>query len=96
MELLSISQINAHLESLPDWNLEDNGKSVIKIFEFEDFSKAVNFINKITEIAEREKHHPELRLYDYNKLEIKFTTHSVNGLTKRDFELASEINKILT
>lgn len=94
MELLSISQVNENLGKLSDWNLEDNGKSIVKNFEFEDFKEAVNFINKVAEIAEQENHHPDIKLYDYNNLEIKQTTHSVDGLTKKDFDVAAEIDKI--
>ena len=47
MELLSISQINENLGKLSDWNLEDNGRIIIKNFKFEDFKEAVDFINKV-------------------------------------------------
>ena len=95
MGLLSISQINENLAKIPDWNLEDNGKSVMKIFEFKDFSQAVSFINRISEIAEREQHHPNLRLYNYNKLEVNLSTHSLNGLTEKDFTLAMKIEELI-
>ena len=93
MSLLSISQISKNLARIPDWSLEDNGKSIIKIFEFKDFGQAISFINRISEIAEQEKHHPNLRLYDYNKLEVKLSTHSLGGLTEKDFALALKIEE---
>lgn len=94
MTLLSISQINENLSRLSDWSLEDNGKSIVKNLEFQDFKEAVDFINKITEIAEAEGHHPDIKLYDYNNLEIKLTTHSADGLTKKDFDVALKIDKL--
>ena len=94
MTLLSISQINENLSRLSDWSLEDNGKSIVKNLEFQDFEEAVDFINKITEIAEAEGHHPDIKLYDYNNLEIKLTTHSADGLTKKDFDVALKIDKL--
>ncbi len=94
MELLSISLINANMEKLSDWSLEDNGKCIIKLFEFPDFRTAVEFINKIAQIAEQEEHHPEIKLYDSNKLEIKMFTISAGGLTEKDFKVAEEIDKI--
>ena len=93
MGLLSISQINEDLARIPDWGLEDNGKSIIKIFEFKDFGQAVSFINRISEIAEQEKHHPDLRLHDFNKLDVKLSTHSLGGLTEKDFALALKIEE---
>jgi len=94
MELLSISQVNQSMEKLSDWSLEDNGKSIVKIKEFKDFNEGVDFINKIREIAEQEQHHPDLRIYDYNKVEIKLSTHSVQGLTEKDFKLAEKIDSL--
>ena len=70
------------------------GNNIKKTFEFEDFKKAIKFINKIAEIAEREAHHPDITLYNYNKVEVKLTTHSVGDVTEKDFKLASEIDNI--
>lgn len=94
MEILSMSQINQSMEKISDWSLEDNGRSIVKVFELKDFNEAIDFINKIREIAEKEGHHPDLRVYDYNKVEVKLSTHSVNGLTEKDFKLALEIDNI--
>lgn len=94
MDSLPISKINEHLEALSDWDLEDNGKSIVKNFEFDNFMIAVDFVNKISEVAEEEGHHPDIRIYDYNKVEIKLTTHSALGLTEKDFKVASEIDNL--
>ena len=94
MELLSISQINESLGKLSDWDLEDGGKLIIKNFKFKDFKEAADFINKISEVAETEQHHPDIRIYDYNNVEIKLTTHSAKGLTEKDFKVASKIDKL--
>lgn len=94
MTQLSISQINQFLGKLSNWDFGDSGKSIIKNFKFKDFKEAVEFVNKVSEIAEKEGHHPDLRIYDYNNLEIKLTTHSAGGLTEKDFKVASEIDKL--
>ena len=94
MDILSISQINQHLEKLSDWNLEDNGKSIAKNFEFEDFKQAIAFVNRVAEIAEALSHHPNINLYGYNKVNISSSTHSAGGLTEKDFKIASEIDKL--
>lgn len=93
-QLLSIAQINENLSKLKDWNLEDNGKSIVRFLELRDFNEAVEFINKIKEIAETEGHHPDLRLFNYNNLEITLTSHSAHGLTKKDFDVAEKIDKL--
>ena len=93
MALLSMSQINAYLEKLSDWGLKDGGKMIIKNFKFKDFKEAVEFVNKVSEIAEAEEHHPDIRIYDYNNVEVKLTTHSAKGLTEKDFKVALNIDK---
>lgn len=94
MNIISINQINEHLEKVPGWGLEDNGKSITRVFEFQEFMEAVGFINKVAQVSEQEKHHPNLKLYDYNKVEVTLTTHSVDGLTEKDFNIASKINNL--
>lgn len=94
MEELSISDASQQLEKVADWSLEDNGKAIAKNFEFPGFKEAMDFVNKIAMIAEQQGHHPEIKLYDYNKVQVKASTHSAQGLTEKDFKLASEIDKI--
>ena len=94
MQPLSISEINENLEKLPDWNLEDVGIIITRNFKFEDFKEAVDFVNKVSEIAEAEQHHPDIRIYDYNNVEIKLTTHSAQGLTEKDFDVALRIDEL--
>ena len=92
--LLSIVQINDKLGKLSDWNLENNGKSIMKNFQFKDFKETVYFFNKIAEIAEQESHFPDLRISNLNNLEINLTTYSANGLTSKDFEIAFRIEEM--
>ena len=93
MELMSLAQINKYMAKVPNWSLEDSGKSIICVFEFAGFREAIDFINKIAEIAEQEAHHPSMKIYN-NKVEILLTTHSLGGLTEKDFNLAEKIDKI--
>ncbi len=90
--LLSMAELNENLAGISNWNLEDNGKSIVKNFEFANFKEAVFFANKIAEITEVESHYPEIKIYDSNKIRIKLTTPSVEGLTKKDFDFALKID----
>lgn len=94
MEQLSIIQINEKLSSLKTWSLENNGKSIERIFKFQDFKEAISFVNKVSEIAEQEGHHPDINIFSYNKVNISLSTHSVGGLTGKDFKVAYEIDKL--
>src|SRR4030042_3048652 len=89
--LLSMAQLNENLEKISNWNLEDNGRSIVKNFEFENFKEVVSFFNRIAEIAEQEGHHPDIKLYLYKNLEVKLTTFSAGGLTQKDLEMSLRI-----
>lgn len=64
-----------------------------KEFKFPDFRTALNFTNKIGEIAEQQSHHPDIYLA-WGKVEITIWTHKINGLTESDFILAAKIDEI--
>ena len=54
----------------------------------------IGFINAIAIHAEAMDHHPEIRLYGWNKLDISISTHDKGGLTLLDMDLASKIDAI--
>ncbi|OGM29946.1 hypothetical protein A2630_03860 [Candidatus Woesebacteria bacterium RIFCSPHIGHO2_01_FULL_44_10] len=83
-----------NLKNLKNWELYDNDSKIKKEFEFEDFSHAVAFINKVADLAEEEDHHPNIYLYDYKKVRIELWTHKIRGLHKNDFILAAKIDEI--
>tara|TARA_Y100000310_G_scaffold344991_1_gene460995 strand:- start:5866 stop:6189 length:324 start_codon:yes stop_codon:yes gene_type:complete len=74
------------------WEVEQ-GKKIKKKFEFKDFKDAMDFVNKVAELAEKENHHPNIRIY-YNKVVIELTTHSIGGLSENDFILAAKIEQL--
>ena len=75
-----------------DWEIKNN--FLTKEFEFENFLKAVEFINKIAKIAEKENHHPDLKLHSYKKLKVMLFTHSENKVTDKDYLLAKKIDEL--
>lgn len=64
-----------------------------KIFVFKNFSLGLKFVNAIGEVAEKEKHHPDVYL-SYSKVEIELFTHAADRLTENDFILASKIDAL--
>ena len=63
------------------------------VYKFNNFRQAMNFANKIAEIAEREAHHPDLTIV-WGKCSVRIWTHKINGLTESDFILAAKIGAI--
>ncbi|MFZ4763155.1 MAG: 4a-hydroxytetrahydrobiopterin dehydratase [Alphaproteobacteria bacterium] len=89
---LSDLEIGVALETLQDWELEDNQTAIKKYFEFDGFIEAFTFMTNIALIAERMNHHPEWRNV-WNKVEVRLTTHDAGGLTSLDVELAETMDK---
>jgi 4a-hydroxytetrahydrobiopterin dehydratase len=56
------------------------------------FKLALDFVNKVGKIAEKEGHHPDIFLFGWNKVRISLSTHTINGLSINDFVLASKID----
>lgn len=75
-----------------EWTINDLGQ-IYKEYKFNNFIEAIDFANKIAEIAEQENHHPDLEI-SWGKCVIKVWTHKINGLTENDFILASKIDNV--
>jgi 4a-hydroxytetrahydrobiopterin dehydratase len=91
MELLSEEEVEARLGEMEGWARED--RFIQRTFKFPAFLKAIEFINRVAELAEEADHHPDL--YNvWRTVTLKFTTHDAGGLTKRDFNMASKINAL--
>jgi 4a-hydroxytetrahydrobiopterin dehydratase len=91
---MSPNEIKDYLGQLKlDWKVID-GKKIVHQFEFKNFREAMEFVNKIALIAEKEQHHPDIYIF-YNKVRIELTTHAINGLFKNDFIIASKIEKLV-
>ncbi len=91
-DLLNAQDIKAWLKKLPNWDLEK--KHIERLFEFDDFSQAIEFVNGVAEIAEEEDHHPEIDIR-YSKVTLRLSTHSEGGLTDMDFEMAEKIDTLV-
>jgi 4a-hydroxytetrahydrobiopterin dehydratase len=61
-------------------------------FKFPDFRKALEFVNRIGEIAEKQNHHPDI-YFTWGQARIQIWTHKINGLTESDFILAAKIDE---
>ena len=75
------------------WKEENN--ELVRKFEFNNFIEAFSFMTKVAILAEKANHHPWWSNV-YNKVEIRLTTHDAgNTITKKDKDLAEQIDKIL-
>jgi 4a-hydroxytetrahydrobiopterin dehydratase len=88
---LNEQEIQENLSRAKGWTVV-NGK-LHRAFECKDFVTAFGNMTRIALIAESMNHHPEW-FNVWNKVVIDLNTHSVNGISNRDFELAGKINEV--
>lgn len=91
---LSGGEARKMMEQLPEWELSGDGSTITRYVEYKNFAKALDVVNKIGAIAEKEQHHPDLGL-GWGYVDISLTTHAVDGLTKNDFISAAKYDDVL-
>jgi 4a-hydroxytetrahydrobiopterin dehydratase len=91
MAVLSDDEIDRRLGEAEGW--ERDGDALRKQFQFDDFKGSVDFVNRLTPVAEEMNHHPDLSI-SWNKVTVSLSTHSQGGITENDFELASRIDPL--
>lgn len=72
----------------------EEGGALLRDEGYEDFAAALARLNRIAALAEREDHHPDLYLHDWNRLTITLTSHDAGGITDRDRRMASLIEDL--
>jgi len=65
-----------------------------KEYRFKDFREALNFTNKVGELAEAQGHHPDIFLA-WGKVKLTIWTHKIDGLTESDFVLGAKADKLI-
>ena len=90
-EILNEDELSAALKTLKGWTAE--GKVLKKRWKFENFSEALDFINKVGELAEAADHHPDIT-FGWGYAELELTTHDRAGITDVDVALGGQIDSI--
>jgi 4a-hydroxytetrahydrobiopterin dehydratase len=80
------------LQQVPQWKAVEE-HHITRAFAFPDFKQALDFVNRVGDVAEQQGHHPDI-LLTWGKAEITMWTHKINGLTQSDFIMAAKIDKI--
>jgi 4a-hydroxytetrahydrobiopterin dehydratase len=76
-----------------EWNIESG--VLTKEYEFKNFIEAIEFVNKVSILAETMEHHPDLLIHSYNKVKIMLSSHEENKITDKDYALANRIDELI-
>ena len=81
----------AQLAVLPDWTRADG--AIARTFRFRNYHETIAFVNALAAVVHAEDHHPDL-IVGYDRCEVRFSTHSVGGISDNDFICAAKADAI--
>lgn len=91
--LLDKDKIDLFIDKNEKWSVEKN--SLVTQREFKNFSEALAFVVQLGILAEKQGHHPDIKLHSWNKVNVYLSTHSEGGITENDTKLAEELGKLI-
>jgi 4a-hydroxytetrahydrobiopterin dehydratase len=74
-----------------DWKVIDE-HHLEKEYRFKNFREALDFTNRVGELAESVGHHPDIFLA-WGKVRLTVWTHKIGGLSESDFIFAAKADR---
>jgi 4a-hydroxytetrahydrobiopterin dehydratase len=93
MPALTAKQITTHLKFVPNWS--KHKQTILRTFKFKGFLKGIDFVNRIAAKAQKMNHHPDIDIR-FDHVTLTLTTHDEGGITKKDFTLARQCDKVFS
>lgn len=90
-ERLKAERIQERLAEVPDWSLDEGGRSLERTYEFPTIRAAALFVGLVTEIGEATGFVPEIDIR-YLEVRLRVDTTQREGVTSLDFEIARIID----
>lgn len=91
---LDLDASTALVQELNGWKLTDAGDEISRAFRFRNFHEVMEFVNAAAWVAHREDHHPDMEV-GYSRVNVRYTTHAIGGLSENDFICAAKIDALL-
>jgi len=91
MAKLTEAEVGEGLRALPGWTRE--GEAIVKGYTFKTFAEGIRFVDRVAVAADRADHHPDIDIR-WTTVRMALSTHSAGGLTRKDFDLASQIERL--
>jgi 4a-hydroxytetrahydrobiopterin dehydratase len=88
---LTPTEFAKHMQALSGWS--QTGDAIEKTYSFADFHATIGFVNALAWIANREDHHPDLRV-SYNRCVVAWSTHDAGGVTRNDIVCAAKTDRL--
>jgi 4a-hydroxytetrahydrobiopterin dehydratase len=90
--MLEENEIDAALRDLPEWRRD--GDALVRVITVPGgFSDAIAFVACLAAAADQADHHPDVAI-SWNRVTVRWSTHSAGGITARDVEMARRTDEI--
>jgi 4a-hydroxytetrahydrobiopterin dehydratase len=89
MEAAAVKNI---LTDLAGWELVSN--EIVKTFKFKNYYETMAFVNATAWVSHAEDHHPDLEV-GYNKCKVRYSTHSIGGISENDLICAVKVDALI-
>jgi 4a-hydroxytetrahydrobiopterin dehydratase len=90
---LDAAEIGRFLADLDGgWTVVD-GHHIEKEYRFKNFREALEFVNRVGELAEAVGHHPDVEL-GWGRVKLTLFTHKIDGLHESDFVFAAKADRL--
>ena len=86
---LSAHDAESYLASAPGWTLADAARRLERAVRFRNFREALDFVQRLGELAEREGHHPDIA-FGWGWAKVSWQTKKIKGLHENDFIMAAK------
>ena len=90
---LTEGELTDALGRLNEWSRD--GSQLTRTVQLADFKAAIGLVNAVADAAEAANHHPDIAIHDYRKVTFTLSTHAAGAITRRDVELAAEIDRLV-
>ena len=93
--LISEDELSRLMPAIPDWQVVvvDAVMQLTRVFSFSNFAQAMEFSNRVGDIAEAEDHHPAI-LTEWGKVTITWWSHKIRGLHNNDLIMAARTDQV--
>ena len=88
---MNSAEVAAQLTALDQWAFDAG--ALKKIYRFSNYYETLAFVNAVAYMVHQEDHHPDLQV-GYDRCEVRYNTHSVNGISENDFISAAKADAI--
>jgi 4a-hydroxytetrahydrobiopterin dehydratase len=91
---LTPDEVAEHRGQTPEWAVRDDARRIERSFRFKNFTEAFAFVEKAAELAEAERHHPDIS-FGWGYATVSLQTHKIKGLHENDFIMAAKLDRIV-